>query len=112
MKKKIFALLTVWVVVFGLVGAGFAQTNGVSKTAKTNNQLPALLPPSDAALTVDTKRLSAEALPQILSANQPLLTEILGHLEEIKTRTGVDYKQFQQVVVGVSAIRVVENGYD
>lgn len=111
MKKKIFALLTVWTVVFGLVGAGAAQTTDNKKT-RANNQLLELLPPSDAALTVDTKRLSAEALPQILSANQPMLNEILGKLEEIKTRTGVDYKQFQQVVAGVSSIRAVENGYD
>ena len=111
MKRKIFALLTIWTVVFGLVGAGFAQTNDVKK-AGSGNQLLALLPPSDAALTLDVKRLSGEALPQILSANQPMLTDILSKLDELKTRTGIDYKQFQQVVAGVSSIRAVENGFD
>ena len=111
MKKKIFALLTLWTVVFGAVGVGFANPKD-NKKAKTNNQLVALLPPSDAALTIDANRLFAEALPQVLSSNQPMLTEILGKLEEIKTRTGVDYKQFQQIAAGVSSIKASESGYD
>jgi hypothetical protein len=111
MKKKIFALLTVWAVVFSAVGVGFADTKD-DKKAKANNQLLALLPPSDAAMTIDARRLFAEALPQILSANQPMLTEILGKFEEIKSRTGVDYKQFQQVAVGVSSINASESGFD
>src|SRR5215204_464747 len=111
MKKKFIALLTVWAVVFSAVGVGFADTKA-KKKARANNQLLALLPPSDAALMVDLKRLFAEALPQILSGNQPMLSEILGRFEELKSRTGVDYKQFQQVVVGVSSIKAVEAGYD
>jgi hypothetical protein len=111
MKKKIFALLTVFGVVFGAVGVGFADTKG-RKKAKTGNQLLALLPPSDAAMTVDVKRVFAEALPQVLSANQSMLTEILGKFDEIKSRTGIDYKQFQQIAIGVSSINALENGYD
>jgi len=111
MKNKIFALLMVCAVVLSAVGIGFAQTKD-EKKAKTNNQLLALLPPSDAAMTVDAKRFFGEALPQILSVNQPLLTEILGKFDEIKTRTGIDFKQFQQVAVGISSIKSVENGYD
>jgi len=111
MNRKIYALFALLAVVFGAVGAGVAQTKD-TKSAKPNNQLLALLPPSDAALTVDAKRLSTEALPQILSANQPILNDILSKLDELKSRTGVDYKQFQQVVAGVSSIRAVDNGYD
>jgi len=111
MKKKIFALLMVCAVVLGAVGVGFADPKD-EKKAKTNNQLLALLPPSDAAMAVDAKRFFGEALPQILSANQPLLTEILSRFDEIKTRTGIDFKQFQQVAIGVSSFKAVENGYD
>jgi len=75
MKRKIFALLTVCAVVLSAVSINFAGPKA-GKKAKTNNQLLALLPPSDAAMTVDAKRLFAEALPQILSANEPMLTEI------------------------------------
>jgi len=111
MKNKIFALLMVCAVVMSAVSVGFAQLKD-EKKAKTNNQLLALLPPSDAAMTVDAKRFFGEALPQILSANQPLLTEITSKFDEIKTRTGIDFKQFQQVAIGVSSIKAVENGYD
>jgi hypothetical protein len=111
MKKKIFALLTIWTVMFSAVGVGFADTKD-SKKAKTNNQLLALLPPSEAAIAVDAKRLFAEALPQILSANQPMLAEIVGKFEEIKSRTGIDYKQFQQIAVGISSIKASESGYE
>src|SRR5215213_4991974 len=111
MKKKIFALLMVWTIVFSAVSVGFADPKD-DKKAKTNSQLVALLPPSDAALTIDAKRLFTEALPQILTANQPMLTEIQGKLDRIKSRTGVDYKQFEQVAVGVSSIKASESGFD
>lgn len=110
MKKKIFAALAVFAVVLSAVGVGFADTNG-KKKAKAN-ELLALLPPSEAAMTVDAKRFFGEALPQILSANQPLLSEIHSKFDEIKSRTGIDFKQFQQVAVGVSSIKAAEGGYD
>ncbi len=111
MKKKIFAVLSFCSIVLSAVGFGFAATED-NKKAKTANGLLALLPPSEAALTVDAKRLFDEALPQILSGNQPMLTEILSKFDEIKTRTGIDYKQFQQVAVGISSIKASETGYD
>ncbi len=111
MKNKIFALLMVCAVMMSAVSVSFADPKDKKKD-KTNNQLLALLPPSDAAMAVDAKRLFGEALPQILSANQPLLTEILSKFDEIKTRTGIDFKQFQQVAVGVSSFKAVEKGYD
>jgi hypothetical protein len=111
MKKKIFAFTAVLSVVLSAVGFGLAET-GDTKKANTTNQLLALLPPSEAAMTVDAKRMFGEALPQILSGNQPMLTEVLSKLDEIKTRTGIDYKQFQQVAVGVSSIKASETGYD
>src|ERR1043165_6950577 len=95
MKKKIFALLMVCAVVLSAVSVGFADPKD-DKKAKTINQLLALLPPSDAAVAVDAKRFFGEALPQILTANQPLLTEITGRFDEIKSRTGIDYGQVRR----------------
>lgn len=111
MKKKIFAFLTVCTVVLSAISLSFADTKG-KKKVKNDNQLLALLPPSDALMTVDAKRFFGEALPQILSGNQPLLAEILGKFDDIKTQTGIDVKQFQQVAVGVNAIKVSEKEYD
>lgn len=104
MKKKIFALLTVCAVVLSAVSVGFAVTKR-KKKAKNDNQLLMLLPPSDAAMTVDAKRFFGEALPQILSSNQPLLAGILGTFDEIKTKTGIDFRQFHKIAIGVNAIK-------
>ena len=107
MKKKIFAVLAVFAGIFSAVGVDFAQTKG-----KNSNQLLPLLPPSDAVVAIDAKRLFNDALPKILDSNQPLLTEILAKFDEIKAKTGIDYKQFQQVAVGVSSINVSDKGYE
>ena len=111
MRRKIFALLAVCAVVLGTASVGFAVPKD-DKKAKNTNQLLALLPPSDGAMTVDAKRFFGEALPQILSANQPLLTEILGKFDEIKAKTGIDLKQFHQVAIGVNAVKVAEKQYN
>ncbi len=109
MKNKIFALLALGAFVLSAVNVNFAATNG---KAKNDNQLLALLPPSDGAMTVDAKRFFSEALPQILSGNQPMLAGILAKFDEIKTRTGIDPKQFQQVAIGVNAFKVSEKDYN
>ncbi len=111
MKKNIFAFLTLAAIVFGAVGFGFAQTKD-SKKVRTMNQLLGILPPSEAAMAIDAKRLFGEALPQVLSGNQPLLTEILNKFDEIKSRSGIDYKQFQQVAIGISSIKSADGGFD
>ena len=110
MKKNIIAFLTLLAVVCSAAGSGFAQTK--DGKAKTDGQLLTLLPPSDAALSIDANRLFAEALPQVLAGNQTLLGEILRKFDDIKSRTGVDYKQFQQVAVGVSSFKAADAGYD
>jgi len=110
MKKTIFALLAVCSVIFSTAGFGFAADTNAKK-AKTE-QLLGLLPASEAAMTIDVKRMTGEALPQILSANQPMLTEILAYFDQMKTRTGVDPRQFEQIAAGVSSLKEANGGYD
>jgi hypothetical protein len=107
MKNRIFALLVVFAVFLNVVN--FASAN--TKTNK-NNELLALLPASDMAMTLDVKRLFDEALPQMLSANQPMLAEIKSKIDEIKTQTGLDVRQFQQVAVGVSVNKIDEKNFN
>lgn len=111
MKKKIFALFAIGAVLMSAVNVSVAAPKAAKKAKKTS-QLATLLPPSEAVATIDAARLFGEALPQILAANQPMLTEILSKFDELKTRAGIDYKQFQQVAVGVGAIKASESGYD
>ncbi len=105
MKNKFFALFVVCAFVFNGIGAVFAKTNSDNKTNQTS-QLVALLPASDGIMTLDVQRLLSDALPQILSGNQPMLAKILGQIDEIKTKTGIDARQFQQIAIGVSAKQI------
>lgn len=105
MKNKFFALFVACAFLLNGVGAAFAETNSPIKTRQTA-QLAALLPASDGIMLLDTQRLFSDALPQILSGNQPLLNEIVGKVDEVKSRTGIDLRQFQQVAVGVSTKRI------
>jgi hypothetical protein len=111
MKKKIFALMAICAVMLSVVNIGFADTKRKKKT-NNMNQLLALLPASDGALTIDAKRFFNDALPQILSGNQPMLAGILAKLDEMKAKTGIDVRQFQQVAIGVNAVKGAGNDYN
>ena len=101
MKKKIFALLVVCAFVLNGVGTVLADTN-TKKSVQQRNQLAALLPASDGVINVNMQRLLSEALPQILSGNQPMLNGILGKFDEVKAQTGIDLRQFEQFAIGVT----------
>lgn len=102
MKKKILALAAVCAFAFNAFGITLAAANPTEK-AKQTSQLAALLPASDAVMTLDIQRLFGEALPQILSGNQPMLADIVGKIDEMKAKTGFDLRQFEQVAIGVSS---------
>ena len=105
MKNKFFALFAAFAFVLNGFAAVSAKTNYDNKTAQTP-QLAALLPASDGIVLIDTNRLFSDALPQILSGNQPLLNQIVSHIDEIKSKTGIDLRQFQQVAVGISTKKI------
>jgi hypothetical protein len=100
MTKKILAVLTLFA--FAISGIGVVSAD--TKTA--NNQLAVLLPASDGVITVDTKRLLDQALPQILSANQPMLQKIEANINKIKGETGLDLRQFSEVAIGLKTKQV------
>lgn len=102
MKNKIFALFILAAFVLSAVALIFADP----KTSKSNNELAALLPASDMVVTLDAQRLFNQALPQILSANPGMLSEINGHIDELKSKTGLDARQFQQVAVGLTTKQI------
>ena len=102
MKKKIFALSVVCAFVLNSVGAVFADVKS-ENNMRQSTQLAALLPASEGALILNVQKFFNEALPQILSGNQPMLTGILGKINEIKSKTGIDLRQFEQVAVGVQS---------
>jgi len=102
MIKKIFAFTLA--MLFLLNASAFADTKKPrgKKAASQTNRLVALLPASDGVMFLDVQRLLNEALPQILSANPAKLNEINEQIEQLKTQTGFDVRQFEQIAVGVT----------
>ena len=93
MKRKFFALLVGCTFVLNGIGTVFADAESKKSKGQTN-QLVALLPVSEGALTLNVQRFFDEALPQILAGNQPMLNNILGKIDEIKNNVGIDLRQF------------------
>ena len=100
MKNRIFALTALFVLVLNLGASTFAD-NKSTKRAQTS-QLVSLLPASDAVVTMNATRFFGEAMPRILSANPVLLDKVTAKIDEIKGKTGVDFRQFEDIAVGLN----------
>jgi hypothetical protein len=99
MKNKIFAAFTVGALLLNFAGISLADADA-KKAKRQGNELVALLPVSDAVVSLDVKRFFNDALPKLLSANQTVLAEITAKLDEMHQKTGIDLRQFDQVAAG------------
>lgn len=97
--KKISALSAAAIFLLGIVGFALTDTKSAAQSA---NALVPLLPASDIIVTLDAQRLQNQALPQIFSANPSELEKINAKIDEVKAKTGLDLRQFQQVAVGIA----------
>lgn len=86
---------------FAVLASTDGRRKGKKKVTQTE-RIVALLPASDAVAVFDSKRFLDEAMPRVLTANQPMLDQIMGHVSMIQQHTGIDLKKFQRVAVGVS----------
>src|SRR4028119_2353382 len=102
MKYKIFALIVACAFVLNGVSPGFAQT----KTASQTKELAALLPASDGVVSFDVQKLLSESLPQILMGKPQMLTDINAKIDELRNKTGLDARQFEQIVIGVTTKQI------
>ena len=102
MKHKIFAFLTAGVMTLNLVGFAGAAEGKVSVKRQVADPLVALLPASDGVAVLDAERFFSVGLPQVLSANQPMLSAIIAKIDEIQSKTGIDLRKFEHVAVGVT----------
>ena len=102
MKIRFFAAAIITVLLSNF--AGLAATDTWRNKAKKRqlSRLVNLLPASDGVAVFDTKRFLNDALPKLLSANQPILSEIMAKINEMENRTGIDLRKFEQVAVGVA----------
>lgn len=111
MKNKVFAFFLSCAFVFNAVGLTLAGT--VSKKSRNQtNQLAALLPASDGVVNIDIKRLFNNGLPQILSGNKLMLDDIIAKIDDFKTKTGIDARQFDQLAAGISTKQIAPKDID
>ncbi len=103
MRNKIFALFTFAAFIMSVVSFAFVEETA---SARGNNELVGLLPASDIVINMDAQRLFNTALPQMFSADPGALTEINAKLDELKNKTGLDLRQFQQVSAGIAAKQI------
>ncbi|MEQ1923900.1 MAG: hypothetical protein ABL952_15450 [Pyrinomonadaceae bacterium] len=106
MKTRFFAVAAIGVLLLNV--AVFTKPDTRSSAVKKARaaKLVAMLPASDGVVSFDSKRFLTDALPKIMSGNQPMLGEVMAKLNEMETRTGIDLRKFEQVAVGVAFKKV------
>lgn len=112
MKSRFLAVAVLGVLVLNLTGSAFANIKEKKGRKSQATQLATLLPASDGVVTVDVKRFFGVALPKLLSANQPMMGNILAKIDEMKSKTGIDIRQFEYLAAGVTATKISDKEYD
>jgi hypothetical protein len=79
----------------GLVGSITQRTKSAAP-AETLSYLPA----SDGLALIDVRRMLNETMPLILSGDPAKLAQANAEIDKFKTRTGIDPRSFDRVVVG------------
>ncbi|MBK6748933.1 MAG: hypothetical protein IPG67_02715 [Acidobacteria bacterium] len=101
-KTKVLTFLTVAAFVLNLSGLALADTRRTKKKVRQSNALVSMLPASDGVATFDVKRFFNDAMPKVLSANQPMIAKIMSHISQIESKTGIDLRKFEQVAAGIN----------
>lgn len=84
-----------------------ALTIGISaqtRRAATRTAAPTLLtalPASDAVAFVKVRQVLDDAMPKLLAGNPTKLSEANAHIEQFKTRTGIDPRSFEEAALGI-----------
>jgi hypothetical protein len=110
------ALVTVAVAAAALAQtAGAQNTRGAARTAAARpaqarttaaaqSAAPLPLPASDALLTVDVRRLLTEVVPRALASDSARLAQVTADVEEFRTKTGINARDFDTVAVGARLV--------
>jgi len=114
--RKIFFASTLALLLVAHSAAGLAQTTRGTTAQRTTAPARAQtstvarvsvpLPASDAVLTVDLKRLLTEAAPRALASDPARLAQLSADIEQFKSRTGVDARDFDTLAVGSRLLRL------
>lgn len=73
-------------------------------SAQTSPAAPLPLPASDAVMTVDVRALFTEVIPRALASDTARLARVNADVEEFKTRTGIDAREFDTLALGARIV--------
>ena len=110
MKSKLFAFFALSILLSN--SAVFAAADVNSRRVIDTAGIVALLPASDAVVVVDTNRFFSSALPQMLSGQPTILADVTRAIDDARTRTGIDFRQFDHVAAGITARNVAPKKYE
>lgn len=68
-------------------------------------ELTGMLPDSDAVIMVDVQTVLEELLPRLFANRPDKMAEINSHIDQIKTKTGIDVRSFQSLAAGVRYVQ-------
>jgi hypothetical protein len=112
MKKRFFSGVAAFLLIANVAGSLVADVNPKTVKRAKANQLVALLPQSDAVVTVDVKRFFDSALPTVLASDPRLLGEIIAKVDKLKEKSGIDVRQFENIAAGIAIKKVKEKEFD
>jgi hypothetical protein len=81
-----------------------ASTPARAQAAPVADSLP--LPASDALMLVDVRKLLNEVVPRSLASDAARLAQVTADIEQFKSRTGVDARDFDTVAVGARLVKL------
>ena len=83
-----------------------------AQTAAASRELGplALLPSSDVVAFADVRRIVSEAVPRLLAKNPELLGQMMGMLNEVRTKTGFNLLAIDRIAVGAKLIGPMKPG--
>lgn len=112
MIRRFFPAALVAVLMLNVIGSGASDARTARLKKAEVLRLVGMLPASDGVVVLDSKRLIDQALPKILSGNQAMLTEVMSKLSEMEATTGIDFRKFEQVTVGIAVKKVTATEFD
>src|SRR6476469_5643895 len=102
MNRKLMSIVTLFLLILNAAGLSVAAPRDSKAAKRQINPLVAKLPASDAVAIVDSRRFFDQALPKILASRPDLVGKISAHITEFQTKTGIDVRKFDRLVIGVN----------